>query len=195
MGADQIAQTPASPLLQLCERAKVGDEAKALLSKGTSTKEFIGLLVENEMFKDGLKLLAHLLPKRECVGWGCLCVKHVLAEQKVQPPDVQIAVERWVAAPSEENRWAAKQLADKEKPKTASGLLALGAFFAGPSIAPPHHPRPVPPPDKLTSVMVANAVLMAGLGKEPKKAKEKYAVFMQKGTGLLARMQQQATQR
>ncbi len=195
MGADQIGQTPASPLLQLCERAKVGDEAKALVSKGVSTKEFIALLVEKEMFKDALKLLAHLLPKREAVGWGCLCVKHVLAEQKVQPPEIQTAVERWVAAPSEENRWAAKHMADAEKPRTPSGFLAIGAFFAGPSIAPPHHPRPIPPPEKLTSVMVANAVLVAGIGKEPKKAKEKYAVFMQKGTNLLARMQQQATQR
>ncbi len=195
MGGNQTAETPASPLLQLCERAKVGDEAKALLSKGASTKEFIALLVENELFPDALKLLAHLLPKREAVGWGCLCVKHVLASQKVQPSDVQIAAERWVADPSEENRWAAKQVAAKEKPRTASGLLAMGAFFAGPSLAPPQHSRPVPPPDKLTSVMVANAVLMAALQKEPKKAKEKYAVFMQKGTNLLARMQQQAMQR
>jgi hypothetical protein len=195
MCADQIAETPASPLLQLCERAKVGDEAKALLSNGVSTKDFIALLVQKEMFKDGLKLLAHLLPKREAVGWGCLCVKHALAEQKVQPPEIQIAVERWVAAPSEENRWAAKQLADEEEPRTASGLLAMGAFLAGPSLAAPHHPQPVPPPEKLTSVMVANAVLIAGIGKEPKKAKEKYAVFMQKGTNLLARMQQQAMQR
>jgi hypothetical protein len=195
MGADQIAKTPASPLFQLCERAKVGDEAKALLSNGVSTKEFIALLVEKELLEDGLKLLAHLLPKREAVGWGCLCVKHVLAEQKVQPSEVHVAAERWVAAPSEESRWAAKQLADEEEPRTASGLLAMGAFFAGPSLAAPHHPQPVPPPEKLTSVMVANAVVMVGIGKEPKKAKEKYAVFMQKGTSLLARMQQQAMQR
>ncbi len=195
MGGDQIAETPESPLLQLCERAKVGDEAKALLGKGVSTKEFIAILAEKEKFPDALKLLAHLLPKREAVGWGCLCVKHVLAIQKVRPSDVQIAAERWVADPSEENRWAAKQIASKEKPRTASGLLAMGAFFAGPSLAPPNQPRPIPPPDKLTSVMVVNAVLMAALQKDPKKAKENYAVFMQKGTNLLARMQQQAMQR
>jgi hypothetical protein len=190
MGNDGVAQTPVSPLQQLCDQAKVGDEAKALLTEDISTKKFIDLLVEKELFPDALRLVAFLLPKREAIGWGCLCVRHVLAAQKDKPlPDVQIAAERWVSAPSEENRWAAKQLADKEKPKTPSGLLALGAFFAGPSMARPNV-QPVPPPANLTSVMVANAVVIAGVVKEPDKAKEKYRVFMQKALALIARMQQ-----
>ena len=46
MGSDEPAKTPASPLQQLCERAKVGDEAKALLTAESATKEFMALLVE-----------------------------------------------------------------------------------------------------------------------------------------------------
>ena len=44
MGNDEVAKTPESPLRQLCERAKVGDEAKALLTDESSTKQFIGYL-------------------------------------------------------------------------------------------------------------------------------------------------------
>lgn len=190
MGSDGVAKTPASPLRQLCERAKLGDEAKALLTDESATKEFMALLVKKELFRDALRMVAYLLPKREAIGWGCLCVRHILASQKDQPlPDVQTAAERWVSAPNEENRWAAKQMASKEKPKTPSGLLAMAVFFAGPSMA-PHNVQAVPPPDHLTSEMVANAVTIAGLVKEPEKAKEKYHVFMQKASAMIARMQQ-----
>ncbi len=194
MGNDEVVKTPVSALQELCERAKVSDDAKALLSEDTSTKEFIAVLVEKELLKDAIRMIAYLLPRREAIGWGCLCVRHALAAQNAQPPAIQAATERWVAAPTEENRWAAKKMADVEKPRTPSGLLALGVFFAGPSIAPPQHPKPIPPPPALTAVMVSNAVLLAGVIKEPKKAKEKYGVFMQKAGALLARMQQQATQ-
>ena len=96
-----------------------------------------------------------------------------------------------MSAPNDENRWAAKKTADKEKPKTASGLLAMAAFFAGPSMAPPNV-QAVPPPDHMTSEMVANAVILAGVAKEPEKAKEKYRVFMQKASALMARMRNAA---
>jgi hypothetical protein len=190
MGSDGVGKTPVSPLRQRCERAKLSDGAKALLTEESSTKEFIALLVEKELFGDALRLMAYLLPRREAVGWGCLCVRHAMASQPDKPlPDVHVAAERWVSAPNEENRWAAKQAADKEKPKTASGLLAMAAFFAGPSIAPPNV-QPVPPPELLTSEMVANAVVIAGVVKEPEKAKEKYRVFMQKASALMVRMRQ-----
>ncbi|HXW15047.1 MAG TPA: hypothetical protein VEN79_11100 [Terriglobia bacterium] len=190
MANDEAVKTPESPLQQLCERAKVGDEAKALLTDESSTKQFIGLLVEKELFRDAIRLIAHLLPKREAIGWGCLCVRHILATQKdMALPEVQIAAERWVSAPTEENRWAAKQAADKEDPKTPSGLLAMAVFFAGPTMAPPNL-QAVPPPGHATSEVVAGVVVLAGVVKEPEKAKERYDVFVQKALALVARMQQ-----
>jgi len=190
MGSDGVAKTPISPLRQLCDRAKVGDEAKNLLTDESSTKPFLSLLVEKELLRDAIRLVAFLLPKREAIGWGCLCVRHILTSQEDKPfPDVQVAAERWVSAPNEENRWAAKETADKEDPKTPSGLLAMAVFFAGPSMVPPNV-QAVPPPDHVTSEMVAGAVVLAGVVKEPEKAKEKYGVFMQKALALMARMQQ-----
>ena len=54
----------------------------------------------------------------------------------------------------------------------------------------PANLQAVPPPDHMTSEMVANAVTLAGVVKEPEKAKEKYGVFMQKAMALIARLQQ-----
>ena len=190
MGSDEVTKTPVSPMRQLCDRAKVGDESKTLLTDQFTPQQFLDLLVEKELFGDAIRVVAYLLPKRESVGWGCLCVRHILASRKGKPlPDVQVAVERWVSAPNEENRWAAKETADKEEDKTLSGLLALAAFFAGPSMAPPNV-QPVPPPDHVTSEIVASTVFLAGVINEPEKANEKYRVFMQKALALMARMQQ-----
>jgi hypothetical protein len=192
MGSVEVLNTPVSPLRQLCEHAKVSDEAKSLVTAESSTKPFLGLLVEKEMFRDALRLVAFLLPKREAIGWGCLCVRHVFAAQKDQLlPPALAAAERWVYGPSEENRWAAREAADQEQPRTASGLLAMAVFLAGPSLAPPHV-QAVPPPDHLASQMVAKAVAIAGLAGEGGKAKERYASFMQKAFALIARMQQSA---
>jgi hypothetical protein len=189
MGSDGVARTPVSPLRQLCDRAKVGDESKILLTDQSTPQQFLNLLVEKELFGDAIRLAAYLLPQREAVGWGCLCVRHILASQKGNAlPNVQVAAERWVSAPNEENRWAAKEAADKEDPKTPSGLLAMAVFFAGPSMAPPNI-QAVPPPDHITSEIVGNVVVLAGVVKEPEKAKEKYRVFMQKASALIARMQ------
>ncbi len=192
MGNDSVANPPGSPLRQLCERAKIGDEAKALLTDALSTKEFLALLEEKELFRDALRIVAHMLPKREAIGWGCLCVRHILPNPKEKRlPDAQLAAERWVSAPTEENRWAAKQAADSEDRRTPSGMLALAVFFAGPSLAAPHL-RPVPPPERMTSKMVGIGVVLSGVVSEPKKAKEKYQVFMQKAKTVMTRMAQTA---
>ena len=190
MGSEQAANTPVSSLQHFCEQAKVGDEAKALLTEEYSTKEFIALLVEKELFQDALRMVAYLLPRREAIGWGCLCVRHILPNPQEKPlPVVQTAAERWVAGPYEETRWAAKQAADTEDPKSLSGLLALAVFLAGPSMAPPNL-QAVPPPPHACSEIVASVVFLAGVIKEPEKANEKYSVFMQKAMALIARMQQ-----
>jgi hypothetical protein len=65
----------------------------------------------------------------------------------------------------------------------------MAVFFAGPSMAPPNV-QAVPPPDHVTSEIVANAVVVSGVINQPERAKEKYRVFMQKASALIVRMQQ-----
>ena len=169
----------------------MSDGAKALLTDESSTKEFIALLVEKELFKDALRMVAYLLPKREAVGWGCLCVRHVSGQTKKASPFRRFTPP-WndgCLLPMRRIAGRPRQAADKENPKTPSGLLAMAAFFAGPSMAPPNSPT-VPPPDHITSEIVASVVFLAGVVEEPEKAKEKYRVFMQKALALMARMQQ-----
>jgi len=182
---------PAGPLVtlkDLCNLAKLGDAAKALLKDEHTSRQFLELLVGKELFLDATRFLAFALPKREAVGWGCLCVRHSLgADDPSQISKTQVAAEKWVANPDERNRQAAKAAVPEDGPASPSDMLALAAFYSGGSVVAPEL-EPVPPPDHVTPQLVAGAVMIAAVQKQPEKASERYRVFLQKGTALMARI-------
>ncbi len=183
------ARKSGTTLRELCERAKLGEDAKALLKDEYTPRQFLELLIGKELFLDAIRLLAYVLPKREAVGWGCLCVRQISGtEDASKISEAQVAVERWVSNPDEANRRAAKIAADKEGLESPSACLALAAFFSGGSIAPANL-EPVAPADHLTPQFVAGTIIVSALKNQPEKAPEKYRVFLQKGMALMARMQ------
>jgi hypothetical protein len=174
--------------MDLCERAKLKDGAKALLKDEHTPRQFLELLNAKELFLDAIRFLVYALPKREAVGWGCLCVRHSLGtEDASKISETQVAAERWVANPDEGNRQAAKAAADKEGTESPSSLLALAAYYSGGSVVPANL-EPVPPPDHVTPQLVAGAVMISAVMNQPEKAAERYRAFLQKGMALMARV-------
>ena len=189
MDNTEPATKSGTTLRDLCERAKLGEEAKALLKDEYTPRQFLELLIGKELFLDAIRLLAYVLPKREAVGWGCLCVRQISGtEDASKISEAQVAVERWVSNPDEANRRAAKVAADKEGLESPSACLALAAFFSGGSMVPANL-APVAPPDHGTPQFVAGAVMVSALKSQPEKAPEKYRVFLQKGVALMGRIQ------
>jgi len=189
MGNAEPATKSVATLRPLCERAKLGEEAKALLKDEHTPRQFLELLIGKELFLDAIRFLAYALPKREAVGWGCLCVRHSLGtEDASKISETQVAVERWVSNPDEGNRRSAKAAVDKEGSDSPSAFLALAAFFSGGSMVPANL-APVAPPDHGTPQFVAGAVMVSAVKSQPEKAPEKYRVFLQKGLALMARIQ------
>jgi hypothetical protein len=189
MGSGDAGAKPVVIARDLCERAKLGEAAKALLKDELTPRQFLELLIRKELFLDAVHFLAYALPKREAVGWGCLCVRHSLGtEDASKISEAHVAVERWVSNPDEGNRQAAKAAADKEGLESPSAFLALATFFSGGSIAPANL-ESVAPPDHATPQLVAGAVMASAVKSQPEKAAEKYRVFLQKGMALMARMQ------
>lgn len=182
------ATKSAGTLRDLCERAKLGEAAKGLLKDGQTPRQFLELLIAKELFLDAIHFLAFFLPKREAVGWGCLCVRQSLGtEDASKISETQVAAERWVSSPDEGNRQAAKAAVDREGPDSPSGLLALAAYFSGGSVVPANL-EPVPPPDHITPQLVASAVMISAVKTQPEKAAEKHRVFLQKGMALMDRV-------
>lgn len=149
--------TPATILGHMSPSAK----AKALVEPGMGAMEVFSLFVRRELFLDAIAYMARMLPKREAVWWGCLCVEH--AGDGKLPPEQEAALGaavRWVLDPSEENRRAAGELGKLAEGSTAAGSLALSVFYSGGSLSPAGQPV-VPPHPDLTAKGVTGAIKIA----------------------------------
>jgi len=187
---DNVGPTtkPVAGLKDLCERAKLGEDAKSLLKDGHTPRQFLELLIGKELFLDAIRFLAFTLPRREAVGWGCLCVRHSMGtEDPSKISETQVAAEKWVSLPDEGNRRAAKAAVDKEGLEDPSDFLAQAAFSSGGSMVPADL-TPVAPPENATPQLVAGAVMLSAVKSQPEKATAKYRVFLQKGITLMDRI-------
>ena len=59
---------------EICTRFRLKDAAKQVLGEGMDPCEFAIALVENKMGVDAIEFMAHALPAREGIWWGCLCM-------------------------------------------------------------------------------------------------------------------------
>jgi hypothetical protein len=153
---------------EICRDLDLQDPARRLLSPDLTPRQFFERLVEQQEYADAVRFLAHALPKRLAVWWGCLCVWHVY---RLEPPEsVAAALDAalaWVLDPSEEHRRAAEAPAMVAELKSPAGCLAMAACWSGGSMAPPDLPV-VPTPPDLTARLVGGAVLLAAAQRAPR---------------------------
>ena len=109
-----------------------------------------------------LAFCAYVLPRREAVWWGCLCIRSLLPTGAGGSRPALDAAEAWVRRPDDGLRRTALGLGMGGDRADPSSWLALGAGWAGGSMAPGEHP--VPAPAHLTAKAVRAALLLA-LGK------------------------------
>ena len=130
-------------------------------------QEFVTALIENKKYLEGIDFMAHALPVRESIWWGCLCMQHALGDN-LAPPDraAATAAVQWLMEPTEENRAAAKAPASTADPLSPAGALAMAASLTGGSIYPPELPFKPPPPFAPQGA-VARAVKIASIKGDP----------------------------
>jgi len=178
--AQQFGKITASTV-EICARFALSDEGRAILQPDLPAGTFVDGLCAAGLWIDAVRFLAHALPKREAVWWGCLAARATLGEA---PRDVVReaveAAEVWVYRPNEDNRRAAMGAATAAGNDTPASWAARGAFWSGGSLAPPEAPI-VPPDEMLTAAAVAGAVCLAAVQNEPEHAPEKYRVFIAQG--------------
>ncbi len=186
MATDGFINIAATTAKEICGRFKLEPEAQALLKEGQTPRQFLELLIEKALYLDAIRFLAFALPSREVVGWACLCVRYAMGQDAAKITAAQLAAERWVSDPSEENRRAAMAAAGAEEYKTPGACLGMASFFSGGSISQPGL-QPVSPPAHATPAMAAGAIMVAAVADQPEKAPEKYKVFLQKGITIAQR--------
>jgi hypothetical protein len=162
-----LVKLGAATAAEICAHFELKEEAKKLLRDGMDPQAFVAALIENKKYLDAMAFMAHALPVREGIWWGCLCMQHALGDD-LNPADraAATAAIQWVMQPSEENRAAAKAPAASADPMSPAGALATAASLTGGSIHPPELPFKPPPPFAPQGA-VARAVKVASLKGEP----------------------------
>jgi hypothetical protein len=90
-----------------------------------------------------------------------------------------LAVEKWLAEPTDAHRRASQSAAEAARLSTPAGCIAIAVFFAEGSIAPPEVAA-VPPPPRLAQKIAAAGIILAVV-EDPEKVSERYRSCVQLG--------------
>jgi hypothetical protein len=165
---DPAAETPAASIVQ---RSALSADAQALLKTAgqLNVRGFLDKLMGSGMPADALALVARVLPKRYVVAWACDCFKTALADDP-EATDVDRAglalAQQWLSDPSEDNRRAALEFAERGELGTPGAWIAASAGWTGGSLLPRGY-DPIVPPDHLPAeAAIAALRLMAARSKD-----------------------------
>jgi len=154
--------TTSAEVLQALPR--MSDEARAQLQPDINVRAYVDKLCGAGMYVDVVDVLAQLLPKPYAVAWGYECLLD-MAQQVEPDPSERAAlsvVKRWLSDPSEDNRRAAVELADRLGMKGAGAWLAAAAGWTSGYMLPAGQPE-VPAAPTLTADAVATALKLAAV--------------------------------
>lgn len=147
---DPAAEAPAASVVQ---RSTLSGDALALLESNGSAnvRRFLDELMGSGLPADALALVARMLPKRYVVAWACDCFRTALANDP-KASDVDRAglalAQQWLSEPSEENRRAALDFAERGEFGSPGAWIAASAGWTGGSLLPRGY-DPIVPPDHL----------------------------------------------
>ena len=168
---------------EICAHFDLPREARRHLRPHMGPKEFVEILRTNKQYAAGIDFMAHALPTREAVWWGCLCFQYAYGNN-LRPEDKEAcrAAVRWIIRPTEQNRAAAYAPAQAAGPASPAGQLAMAASHSGGG-SPTHAPPPLAA--RFTPAKtVADAVKLASAKADPVNSMNAYRLFLELGIGV-----------
>lgn len=179
-----MVKIEAASASDICARFLMNKEASALLRSDMAPRLFLEALLSHKQYVSGIDFLAHALPTREAVWWGCLCFQHVCADGMCALDRATAAAAvQWVLQPSDSARGQAKVQAEAAGPVSVAGALAMAVYQAGPGIASPGRPAS-PTPPFASAKSVANAVKLACTKSDPAKLIQTQKALVEIGIGV-----------
>jgi hypothetical protein len=181
MISQPLVKIKAVTAAEICAHFDLAEEARPLLREGMGLREFVEALAANKQCVAGIDFVAHALPAREAIWWGCLCLQHACGDHLSAPDKAAAAAAvQWVLRPTEQNRAAAKAPAEAAGPASSAGALARAANWTGGSLGPPNA-APVPPGPFMPAMAVAAAVKFAAIKVEPVRIADTQRLFVELG--------------
>lgn len=175
---NQATENVTKTAAEICLDFELTRDGRAVLRDDMMPGTFLSLLEQKQLYKDAIRFVAYLLPKRQAVWWGCLCVWETV--RPTPPATIDLALQaavRWVQEPSEENRRAAEAPGKAVGVSVPAGAVALAAFWSGGSMSRPDLPI-VPPPPLLTAKTIAGALVAAAEQGERGQLADRYRRFL-----------------
>ena len=164
-----LKKLPVEPALDCLAKKQAKLELPAETPPEIGFGDLLADLEGREDYQQAMKVLAHGLPPREAVWWGCLGARDELGlDQEAEAPPALAAAEAWVMKPTEETRQAAFDLIETEKlPKTAR-LCAMVAVYAEGTMGPGVMADVDTPPNAIGDMVFG--VMMKATYRDPKQA-------------------------
>ncbi len=175
---------PIPHLGEFCQQIGIGKPAQQLLRRGLTPRQYFGVLLDRKKYPDAIRFQVHVLPRRNALWWGCLCVQRVAQPDSgpKQAAALQAAV-RWVLDPNEMNRRSAEVTGKAAGMNTLAGGLAMCVFWGEGSIVPAGQ-REVLADPLLMPGALSGVILMGGGEVPPDKAFAIYEEFLAVGIGV-----------
>lgn len=142
---------------------RLSADARARLDAALNVRRYVDRLLTDGLEADAIDVLVHVLPKRYAIAWGLECLQRSgLGDPEADPVDrsAMAAAQRWLTDPTDENRRAAADIADRLRYQTPGAWLAAAAGWSGGSLLPPDQPE-VRPEASLTGDAVSASIKLA----------------------------------
>lgn len=161
--------------------AELSDEAAALIEPGREPRDYVEVLIRNQLYGDAVGMLAHVLPRREAVWWAWACARDV-AGTEPSPGDAAVldATSRWIIEQTDELRRAAADAAEAIDYKTPAGMAGLAAFMCGDTMGPVDAPA-APPPPFAAAKTIGGCICMAAAAGDPESIDARFEQFIARG--------------
>jgi hypothetical protein len=184
MAANPFIKLTAGRAAEICAWANLKPDALRCLGENMTPRDFVEALIAKRLYVAGIDFLAHALPAREGVWWGCLCLQHAIGSA-LTPEEraAAIAAVQWVFRPGEDTRIGAKPAADTAGAANPAGALAAAAFQSGGNVAPPNMPPMAPPPFSAAKA-VATSIKLCATKSPPVKMLDTQRCYVELGIGM-----------
>jgi hypothetical protein len=183
---DSFIKFSAADLATLLARVALPAATAAAIHDCTTVSTALAALEAGGFHAEAARLIAHALPKREAVWWGCMCALHT-APSDLPECDraAREAAELWARQPTDPVRRAAMTRAQATAFDTPEAWAAVAAFWSGDSMAPEGQPA-VPPAPHLTGTAVAGAVALSAVRGEVSRRSARLQRFLESGRNIAA---------
>ena len=170
---------PTVTAAELCAPLSLSDAAKTCLQGDPPPAEFFEALLQQKLLRDAALFLARWLPKRSSLWWGAMCLEGGTPPSPKGDSPLALAV-RWFHHPTDEQRRAAMDAANRAEMKTPEAWMGAAVFWCEGPLGPPGYETP-PAAEHLTAVAVHLALTLKAERGTPAEIAQAYERFLELG--------------